>query len=324
MALTPKENFLRAFRRDRPEWVPYAGEGVVVEVIPHEWNVPRLDEAGAEARDAWGVVWRQADPRVSPYVVESPLKTVADMRRYEMPDPTRESLLDGPRAAIAELADRADNLLWGVIPPGPFTRACTLLGMENLLGMMLTDPDEVSPFIGRIADNDIALARRLIELGLDIGGVSDDYGTTQALIMSPAAWRAIIKPHLARIYAVYKEAGCLMKQHSCGNVTEIIPDLIEIGLDILNPLQAGALDHAAIKARFGDRLMLWGGVDVRVLMAGTPAAVVEEVKRRLRILAPGGGYVCAHDQALPWPEANWAAYLDAVRRYGRYPISIGA
>ena len=189
------------------------------------------------------------------------------------------------------------------------------------MGLMLTDPDDVSAFIGRIVDNDIVLVQRLIELGIDIGGVSDDYGTTQALIMSPAAWRAIIKPHLTRYYAVYKDAGCLVKQHSCGNVTEIIPDLIEIGLDILNPLQAEALDHVAIKVHFGDKVMLWGGVDVRILMAGTPEAVVEEVKRRLRILAPGGGYVCAHDQALPWPEENWSAYLDTVRRYGRYPLT---
>ncbi len=123
MALRPKENFLRAFRRERPEWVPYAGEGVVVEVIPEEWNVPRIDKVGAEVRDAWGVVWHQADPRVSPYVKESPLETVADMRRYEMPDPTREELLDGPKAVIASLAARDEHLLWGVIPPGPFTRA---------------------------------------------------------------------------------------------------------------------------------------------------------------------------------------------------------
>lgn len=322
MALTPKDNFLRALRREGPERVPFAGDGVVVEAIPDEWGYPPLSEAGTEMRDAWGVLWRLGDPRVSPYLAESPLRTVADMRHYEMPDPARDDLLDELRTKIAAMPDRDAHLLWGVIPMGPFTRAWTLLGMENFLELTLTDPDEVSAFIGRIVDNHMVLAQRLIELGVEIGGVSDDYGTTQSLIMAPAAWRAMVKPHLARYYALHKDAGCLMKQHSCGNVTAIIPDLIEIGLDILNPLQAGALDHAAIKAHFGERLMLWGGVDSGVLTAGSPADVVEEVKRRLRILAPGGGYVCAHDQALPWPDENWAAYLDTVRRYGRYPISI--
>jgi uroporphyrinogen decarboxylase len=134
-------------------------------------------------------------------------------------------------------------------------------------------------------------------------------------------WRASIKPELARIVAAAKQGGAWFWLHSCGHIMEILPDLVEIGVDILDPLQARANDQALAKRLYGDKLCIMGGIDTQqVLSLGTPDEIDAKVRSKIRVLGPGGGFILAPDTLISVPEENYLAYLDACERYGRYPI----
>jgi uroporphyrinogen decarboxylase len=146
--------------------------------------------------------------------------------------------------------------------------------------------------------------------------------------MSPQTYRTLLKP-------VYKQYFDLIKSkteakifyHSCGNVTQLIDDLVEIGVDILNPVQVSAMgDTSELKARFGDKVVFWGGIDTQhVLPHGSVEEVEAEVRRCIRDLAPGGGYVVAavHNIQPDVPPENIIAMAVATRKYGTYPLENG-
>jgi uroporphyrinogen decarboxylase len=141
--------------------------------------------------------------------------------------------------------------------------------------------------------------------------------------MSPAMWRKLIKPQLARIVAAVREQDAFFFLHSCGHIMEIVPDLVEIGVDVLDPIQAGANDHATLKRLYGDKLSFMYGVNSQgALTQGTPEEVEADVRECIRILAPGGGYVLGPDNSVPMSEANYRAYLWAGEHYGRYPLAV--
>jgi uroporphyrinogen decarboxylase len=143
----------------------------------------------------------------------------------------------------------------------------------------------------------------------------DDYGTQKGLIMSPACWREFIKPRLGAMCRRVKTAGKFVFLHSCGNVRGLLPDLIECGVDVLNPFQPEVMDLADVKREFGDRLTFYGGISTqRTLPLGTPEQTREEVRRLSSVIGRGGGYIVAPAHAIPAdarPE-NVAAMIESV------------
>jgi uroporphyrinogen decarboxylase len=134
----------------------------------------------------------------------------------------------------------------------------------------------------------------LAELGVDGIFLSDDYGHQRSLLMSPDQWREFIKPRLREFFARIKGEGLFTFLHSCGNISEIVPDLIEVGLDVLHPVQPEAMDIASLKAKYANRLAFYGGISTqRTLPRGTPEEVAEEVRRTVQFMAKDGGYILA-------------------------------
>ncbi len=133
----------------------------------------------------------------------------------------------------------------------------------------------------------------LFECGqFDCIAVSDDYGTQKGMLMSPGHWREFIKPQLEKIYSMARDNGRKTFHHSCGNIQEIIPDFIELGLDILHPIQPEAMDIVKTKQQFGDKLTFCGGIPTQsVLPDGTPDQVRNEVRRLKNIMGQAGGYI---------------------------------
>ena len=155
----------------------------------------------------------------------------------------------------------------------------------------------------------------------------DDYGANENLMFSPRTFRAMIKPALARIVQSVKDyrSDLPVVFHSDGAITDIIPDLIEIGIDVLNPLEPlPANDWPRIKEQYGERLCFMGGVDIREAMTGPVAGVIEEVKKRIGIFGPGGGYIMtsANHLQIDVPPENVVAMFDAGRRFGPYPLDL--
>lgn len=213
---------------------------------------------------------------------------------------------------------------WAVV----FTDATELVGMEEFFIKMHTHPEVIEAVLGKVADFYCELAVRFFEVAdglLDIFFFGDDFGTQRDLIMSPEAWRRFCKPYLVRLNDLGKQAGLKTMFHSCGAVRKIMPDLIEMGLDAINPVQlkAEGMDLAGLKRDFGDKITFHGGLDhQQILPFGSEDEVRAEVRRVIDIMAPGGGFCLAasHDLLLrEFPVENILAMFDEAYRYGVYP-----
>jgi uroporphyrinogen decarboxylase len=201
-----------------------------------------------------------------------------------------------------------------------------LRGLDTILMDLLVNPDFVHALLERLLEiNMIATGRFLDAAGgyIQVFKASDDLATQQGLMMSPESYRTFLKPvHKKYFDLVKSKTKAKIFFHSCGNIAEILDDLIEVGVDIINPVQVSALpDTAELKKRFGDRVVFWGAIDTqRVLPYGSPGDVAEEVKKRIDDLARGGGYVVAavHSIQADVPPQNIVAMAEATRRYGTY------
>jgi uroporphyrinogen decarboxylase len=199
-------------------------------------------------------------------------------------------------------------------------------GYAAALEDLLAAPDFVQAFLERYADFWTCMTERALDtVGdlVDLTMFGDDLGTQQGPVMSPALYRRLIKPTHARMVQAIKKFGKPVLLHSCGSVAAFIPDLVEIGIDALHPVQVTArdMDTARLKKEFGRDITFWGGIDThRVLPRGTTAEVREEVRKRIADLAPGGGYVlgAVHNIQAEVPVENILAMVEAAKEFGRY------
>ncbi|MCX6029270.1 MAG: hypothetical protein NT169_08205 [Chloroflexi bacterium] len=315
-----KENLLRAITRNNPDHVPIRRlDGSISGMVRIIYKDSRALLSGA---DRWGVTWAggiaatsEWDAEIQGYPVNHPLQDLSELDTYPFPDPNEPGIMDG----LMDGVDREQVLITGEICFPVQDRGHLLMGLDNFCMAAVDQPDRVRALLRRIADYQIGIVRRYLDMGADIIRGLDDYGGQQALLLGPRLWRRLIKPELARIVKAAKTGGAFFWLHSCGHVMEIIPDLIDIGVDVLDPVQVRANDQAEAKRLYGDKICFMGGIDTQHLLSlGTPEEIAAEVRERIRLLAPGGGYILAPDTLIPVPPANYRAYLDAGERYGRY------
>jgi uroporphyrinogen decarboxylase len=293
-------------------------------------SFPTRSRPDGYLEDEWGFVYRRVPHRFGTYVeiVGRPLqgiRTASELARYRLPDPAAPGRFDIAR-------DRADrygqtHALLGIIECTVFEMAWNLVGLEPFLVDMALGRDYVGPLLDLVADHSTGIGLALIELGADALLTGDDLGMEIGPMISPRMWRRWLKPRLQRVFDVYRAAGpdVLLAYHTCGSVLPFVDELIEMGVQVLNPIQTTAqgMDAAWLKRTYGHRLAFCGGVDQReVLPHGTPGEVVQEVRRRVMELGTGGGYVVAptHDIQSDTPVENVLAVFEAARRWGRYPL----
>jgi uroporphyrinogen decarboxylase len=168
-----------------------------------------------------------------------------------------------------------------------FERAWSLRGFDELLMDMAGRPEWVEDMLDRITGIQIQLARRFIAAGVDGGYFGDDYGAQRSMLFSPRMWRRLIKPRLASMFAVFAEAGLPVILHSDGDIRAILPDLVEIGVTTLNPVQPEVLDHAWLEREYGRTLSFYGGVSTQSVMPhGDMELVRKATLECARLLAP--------------------------------------
>jgi uroporphyrinogen decarboxylase len=282
--------------------------------------------------DEWGVV--RARPIGGLYYESStaPLKGVisaADVAAFAWPDPRDPGRLVGmaERARhIREVEHRA--VFVGSLCAGVTEMHFRLRGYEDGYMDMAADQGLARRLMERITELKLAYWERVLdEIGdlIDIAAEADDLGAQHAPLFSPQAYRGIVKPLHAEIVALIKRRSrARFFLHSCGAIRSLIPDLIEIGVDCLNPVQVSAdgMDTASLKTEFGRDITFWGGaVDPqRVLARGTPEEVRAETRRRIEELKPGGGYVFAsvHNIQAHVPVENILAMWTALDEAGSY------
>jgi uroporphyrinogen decarboxylase len=206
-----------------------------------------------------------------------------------------------------------------------FTEACDLMGMEQVMLNLYEAPQLVEALFHKLVDVHITLTERWLEVApesIDILICTDDYGGRENLLISPGHWRTFMKPALQRVVDFGQERGLHVMLHSDGAIRAIIPDLIEMGVDILNPIEpeADGMEPASIKRDFGDQLVLHGAASAMNLVHGTPEEVAAEARYLFEHLAPGGGFVlCPSNHLLEdMPVENILALYDTAYEAGQY------
>lgn len=250
--------------------------------------------------------------------------TLESFEKYPMPDyeaPYRHEHLP---LRVAEI--KAKNLaVVAHMEMTLFEPAWQIRGFEELMMDFHDRPEFAECLLDRITAGSIFRARTYAQAGADIIRTGDDVGMEDRLMMSPALWRKFLKPRLAKVFRAAKQANpdVLIFYHSDGNVVDLIDDLIEIGMDVLNPVQPECMDVGALKTRFGRRLSFWGTIGLqRALPFGKPEDVQAEVRQRIEQAASGGGLVLAptHVVAPEVPLENLAAMFRAAVEYShRHP-----
>lgn len=207
-----------------------------------------------------------------------------------------------------------------------FEMPFNLRGIEQFYVDLGMEEDWLPVFLDYVTDASAEDARVAALAGADIFGIGDDLGSQRGLLISPDLWRRLFKPRLKRIIDAVKNNSrtTAFFLHSDGLITEIIPDLIEIGVDILNPIQPEVMDPARIKQEFGKELIFYGAISVQHnLPFGTPDDVAQEVKLRMQTIGDGGGYIMTPSHLLnadiPWE--NIEAFFKAAQTYGKSPLS---
>lgn len=273
--------------------------------------------------DEWGVGWG-IQPYQTPFgtghyteIVGHPLADDAALDEYEPPDPHRPALYEPARAMLDDFQD--EYWIVGVTVTTIFETAWALRGLTQMLMDMAVNPELANRILDIPYHYHLAAARRLVEMGVDMIWTGDDVGTQDRMLISPAMWRTYLKPRMANFFAELKGINPDLKiaYHTDGNIYPIIPDLIEIGLDVLNPVQPASMYPAALKADFGDRLCFWGTIDVQhTLPFGTPADVRAEVLQRLQTIGRDGGLILSptHHVQLDTPLENFWAMIETIQQ----------
>jgi uroporphyrinogen decarboxylase len=263
-------------------------------------------------RDYFGVVWNKTMDRTLGVVDEAPLKT-ASLAGFRFPDPNSAPVYDALRKNNQRYPEHFRMLSIGF---ALFERAWSLVGMENLLMYFMTDPAFVQDLLERIADYNIALIRNAAAIGVDAVHFGDDWGSQHAPLVDPQQWRELVKPSFKRMCAAAREKGLIVSLHSCGQVSELFPDMIECGVDVFDPFQPEAMDIWQMRKQYRGKLAFWGGLSVQhVLPHGTVDDVKRETRRLLDEMAPGGGYVLSpsHSVTGDVPVENVEAFLEVAR-----------
>ncbi len=262
--------------------------------------------------DKWGVGWNVNTEGF--HVVENPIKSKEDLYLYKFPDPMDPNLLLEGEELISKYGE--EMFICGGHGFVLFEGATCLLGLENFLTYLMTDRDFITELLDSLTVYHVKLAQRMVSIGVDGGMTGDDWGSQRSLLISPELWRKVIKPRISRIWEVYKNAGLPVMHHSCGNVTLILDDLVEIGLDLLNPVQPGAMDQEYIVKRYGDKLSFSGGIcNQTILPFGKPDIVAKEVKKTIDLLGRNGGYIIgpSHEVTTDVPIENFHAMVKAIQ-----------
>jgi len=323
--MNAKENALRILNFNNPERVV---EGMPVHEllytgVNHEFydgsgghHLP----VGSKWMDIWGTGWHKIHAGVMGMPRINPLAEISALNGYPWPDPDDERIC----ARIYRLAEGfqgGDVFLAGSHRDTLWEKSYMLVGMENMMVYFLTEPEFAREVLHHIMDFQLGIARHYLNLGVEFVQLGDDLGTQSGLLLSPRIIQEFFLPEYTRLVALYKAHNVLIGFHSCGRIEAVLPVFLEMGIDVLNPIQASANDLDHLRQQTMGKMALQGGVSSAVVMEGPPQRIRAEVHARLVQLGQQGGYFCAPDQGMPYPEEHLQAFHQYVEEFGIYPLS---
>jgi uroporphyrinogen decarboxylase len=268
----------------------------------------------------WGCTWRNVKNSSGKYseIIVNPLAgELSLLDSYEIPDPSEESQYNHCRKIVELYGDT--KWIIGSCQCTIFEAAHYLRGMENFMMDLVLNPEYAKKLIEKVSVFAFEAARKFIELGVDMVWFGDDISSQNGMMMSMPMWREFFRPVYKELFAYCKSLNPNIKiaYHSCGNLSDAINDFIEIGLDVLNPIQPLSMNPQTIKEKFGSKLVLFGGLDVqKTLPFGTPEDVKKETAWLKEVCGKNGGYILnpAHHIQSDTSIANILAYYDEAKK----------
>lgn len=312
--MTGRENMLRAYRHQQPEYVPNGFRDLdIMDSFGERYF-------GTGTGDDWfGVNWTYT-PELHSQTETPGQELLEDLENWQekikLPDLDSYDWEQIAREATAHW-DRENRVSLCMLLNGPFERMMSLMGFENALCAFYETPEEVEELFAAITEHKCRYIRILKKyFNLDIIAFHDDWGNNQNMFFSMEMWRTFVKPCIRKVIEVTHQEGMIFEMHSCGYIRPTIPELVELGIDGIQPLQY-CNGVAEIKKEFGDKILLSGGFQTQEILEWPGASEEEirsEVRRTLDSLAKGGGY-CALAPIIDGPVR--AVVMDEVDRYGK-------
>ena len=281
-------------------------------------------------RDEWGVIRRRPTNSLYYDLVDAPLAgqiTISDIVHHSWPDPHDPGRVQGLRESAETLRQETDFAIVLDAPSVCVHASQFVRGFEDWFIDMALSPSLMEALLDACTEIKMAMAGAALDaVGdlIDIVATGDDLGTQNAPMVSPETYRRLIKPRHRRYFdMVRSKTSAKIFFHTCGNVHPLLGDFIDLGIEILNPIQVSAteMEPARLKREFGDKLSFWGAIDTQnVLPYGTVESVKAEVERRIAELGPGGGYVVnpVHNVQPDVPVENLLAIFSHAREVGIY------
>ncbi len=322
--MTKTENARRIIRYDKPEqvvrdipkhFVGYRG-------VNHESLDGRFGHGspiGSRWTDIWGVEWEKKQEGIMGYPISFPLSEPEDLAGYKWPS-ADDPMIYERIYQMAEDRKDPDTLICGSHRNLLFEKVEKLMSMENLLVYLYTEPEFVREIFERYTEFQLGIAKHYLAVGVDMIHCSEDLGTQNSTLISKEMLNEFLVPYYKRLFDFYKQYGVMIELHSCGHIEPFLDVFMDLGVDVLNPIQYTANDVENIRKITQGRMALHGGIRSDLLLDGTPAQIEAEVERMIKLLGKDGGYFCDIDQAMIYPKQNVEALDRAVAKYGKYPI----
>jgi len=296
---------------------------------PNENWTLKMEEDGSY-EDEWGVYRKRCGYYCDN--VRAPLagKSKPEIMSFPFPDPAEPSRFRGLREKARRLYETSDCALMAGQAASLYYFSAELRGFEEYMSDLAHDPELISLLVERVLEWTMEFtAHYLDEIGdfIEVWWMGDDWGMQTGPIMSPAIFRSIFKPRYRRLIDLVKSKTlakvCI---HTCGATYWVLQDLIDVGVEVVHPLQPtarGNEDPFRLKREYGDRLAFYSNIaNTTILPHGRPDEVAQEVRRKILALGPGGGYVFSggHNLQADVPPANIVALFDTAYEVGRYPL----
>jgi len=343
MKMNSRERVMAALRREIPDRVPYLEIGVDQSLAQELMGWPKsgsatggslkkspftVEEAKALSRklgmDNIYYVLRAPDMSIlgtgkdgRTFPVDGRIKSEADLQRIKLPDPTRDEFYADAETFLKGREDFACCL----VTRAGLTQTYLSMGMDTFFMALLDNRPLVEKMLDLYFDWTCKIAERASQMGFDFFFTTDDFAFKTGLFFSPALFQELLVPRYRRLKSKLTIPWAL---HSDGNIEPVLNTLLDLGVVATHPNEIGAVDIRAIKKKYGHRLCVMGNVDLVTLGNGTPEQTDAEVRNLIRDLAPGGGYIVSSGNSL----ASYlkldcvTAMIQAIQRYGRYPIKL--
>ena len=326
--MTCRERVYQALNYQESDVIPYniSVEGTVAERLDEHYGGrdkwPKYENHFAGAgwawhkedigedlfRDPFGVVWHQG----TIFEIVEPIMKEPSLKGFQWPELVSDDDIPGIEKFCEDRKDKFTMYGFGLLF---FERAWALRGMENILMDFVIHREFVDELLDKLMQLQLDALDKILHLPFDCVRFGDDFGAQKGLIMGTGYWRELLKPRLAKMYGKARDAGKVVAIHSCGDNTEIMDDLIEIGVQILNPFQPESNDIFEMKRVYGNRITFDGGIGTQeILPYGTPEEVRQEIEDCARVLSKNGGYILGITKGIraEVPVENAVAALETI------------